>query len=164
MTDIATIFDAANQRFDWQMGAVDLASDSTLRTAIIVSLFTDRVADADDALPDPRETDRRGWWGDEPLASQAGADARQYRIGSKLWLRARMPATVATAALMREDCKEALQWMIDDGVCAAIEVTTTWISRTALGILIATTRVLSGVTTNEVYNLVWTNTFATITA
>ncbi len=38
--------------------------------------------------------------------------------------RGRMKNTESTARLIREDCKEALQWIIDSGRATSIEVTT----------------------------------------
>ncbi|MDR7259883.1 phage gp46-like protein [Sphingomonas sp. BE270] len=85
-----------------------LVSDQDLQTAVLISLFTDAEAGADDVIPDG-SGDPRGWW--------AGP------IGSKLWLRERSKATPDLPELIRNDIGQALQWLIDDGVVASIAVT-----------------------------------------
>jgi hypothetical protein len=56
--------------------------EDTLQTAVIISLFSDRRAGPDDAMP-AGETDRRGWVGDEFATSDF--DARADSWGSLLW-------------------------------------------------------------------------------
>ena len=61
----------------------DLLGDDGLQTPITVSPFTDRVAWADDPLPEylPGQfSDRRGWWGD-----LARPDGRDRPIGGRLY-------------------------------------------------------------------------------
>jgi phage gp46-like protein len=116
MPDISTFWDVANARGDWALAGADLASGSDLATAVLVSLFTDRAADPDDAIPDGT-TDPRGWWGDTGAASP---------IGSKLWLLARAKATEAVRLRARDYAEQALQWLLDDGVAAEVAVTAAW--------------------------------------
>jgi phage gp46-like protein len=66
MLDIAVAWDAQLLRFDWLFDGSDLATTDTLQTAVIVSLLTDRLANADDDIPDGTN-DRRGWRADMPL-------------------------------------------------------------------------------------------------
>lgn len=91
-----------------------LATESGLRTAVIISLFTDRRARPDDVLP--AGDDRRGWWGDRHPA----VDGDQ--IGSRLWLLNREKRTPAVLARAREYAAEALAWLVTDGVAAAVRV------------------------------------------
>jgi phage gp46-like protein len=114
--DIAHVWNPDIQALygDWVIDPPDLESDLDLRTAVIISLFTDRLADADDALPDPSDPDRRGWWGD------TGNDP-PANIGSKLWLYTRTVWTDEVRLGIEEAAQLALQWMLDDG--AADEVT-----------------------------------------
>lgn len=93
----------------------DLQTGSDLANAMLISVFTDRQANADDVIPDGT-TDRRGWWGD-----RYGA----YPIGSRIWLLPRIvtPDTLVTAQDM---LIEATAWMVDAGVAAKIEVVTQW--------------------------------------
>jgi phage gp46-like protein len=112
MTDITTIWNGEQSVGDWQTGQGDLLSGNDLETAILISLFTDRLARTDDKYDGE---DRRGWWGD------TGAD---YPIGSRLWLIKRQKLTAAIAGKAEDYATEALQWLIDDGVVASITVTT----------------------------------------
>ena len=41
----------------------DAERDPGLETSILISLFSDRLADIEDLLPD-NTGERRGWWGD----------------------------------------------------------------------------------------------------
>lgn len=96
--------------------AASLGLDDSLRTAVIVSLFTDRRARDDDALPAGAGDDRRGWWGDllPPV--------RNDLIGSRLWLLAREKQTREVVARAREYAEEALAWLVEDGVAERVEV------------------------------------------
>jgi len=104
-----------------------LEEDDGLETAVVISLFTDRRANRGDAVPgDPN--DRRGWWGD------SFADVAGDRIGSRLWLLSRekqMPSVLARAL---EYAAEALQWLIDDGIARAVNVTAEVVSQGVLGL------------------------------
>ena len=81
-----------------------------LRSAVIISLFTDKRAGVDDALPDLAGS-RRGWWGD-----QIFPDLNGDQIGSHLWLLERSKTTSDVLIQAKHYIREALQWMIDDGV------------------------------------------------
>lgn len=108
----------------------DLATDRGLRTAVIVSLFSDARANADDPLPGAND-DRRGWWGD------AWPEIEGDRIGSRLWLLSREKQTTAALARVREYALEALQWLIDDGIARAIDVQAEWVAPGVLGVQVA---------------------------
>ena len=122
MTDIATIWNPDTNVGDWQVLNGDLVMDGGLATAAIISLGTDRLANADDVLPD-NSTDRRGWWGDAPIDPTVGGTTT-YLIGSRLWLLARGKGLPQTAVLAQQIVTEAFQWMLDDGVAGAVNVTT----------------------------------------
>lgn len=117
MADIGVIWVDDLALGDWSMDGADLAGGDDVVTSALISVFTDQVAQADDVIPDapPGQVgDPRGWWGD------AGAD---YPIGSRLWLvleRAKQTSAVLTAA--KDALTSCLQWMIDDGVLAAVDV------------------------------------------
>lgn len=114
MTDIALFFDPATWSADIAIAGGDLARDDGLETPILISLFTDRRARADDPLPSAG-ADRRGWWGD------GFADPR-YPIGSRRWLLERGKLTAATAVQTADCDREALAWLLDDGVVGMLEV------------------------------------------
>jgi len=129
MSDVRVIWDVPNARGDWSLVAGDLERGHELETAILVSLFTDRIAHADDVIPDGT-TDRRGWWGDgDPQLADSP-------LGSRLWLLDRAKQTEAVRLRARDYIVEALQWLIDDGVVARFDVTTEWTRPGMLGALV----------------------------
>ncbi|MGY1918772.1 phage GP46 family protein [Pseudomonas tolaasii] len=84
-----------------------------LTRAVLISLFTWRRAATDDAVDDG---ERFGWWGDSfPTVADD-------RIGSRLWLLRRVKLTRQTQLDAEFYAREALQWLIDDGHCSAIDV------------------------------------------
>jgi len=126
MADVRTVMfrplDGAQPTFDWSLLPPSLEGDDGLETAVILSLFTDRRAEADDVLPDGSD-DRRGWWAD------AFPDVEGDRIGSRLWLLFREKDMRSVVNRAREYCIEALQWMLDEGVASKVEVLTGWVDR-----------------------------------
>ncbi len=103
MSDTTTLWDVANARGDWSMSGALLTSGHDLQTAVLISLFTDRIAEPDDVIPDG-SNDPRGWWGDE---------FSTVKIGSRLWLLTRAKQTQATLQRAYDYILQALQWMID---------------------------------------------------
>lgn len=124
MSDIATqlIADPNSFRFDWALDPAGpgLTEDEGLQTAVIISLFTDRRAEVADLPADATGHDRRGWWGD------SFAEVEGDRIGSRLWLLAREKKTQATLLKARDFAKEALAWLLDDGIARGVIVATSW--------------------------------------
>ncbi|MBH2810176.1 phage GP46 family protein [Serratia liquefaciens] len=112
MSDISSFWDVERLAADWREGRGDLVSGDDLQTAIIISLFTDRVARDDDDIDGD---DRRGWWGD--------AD-EENDIGSRLWLLRRQKLTQSVAQKAEGYSREALQWLVDDGVVSSFSVAT----------------------------------------
>lgn len=127
MPDISIVWDAANSRGDWQQLGPDLLTGNDLQTAVLLSLFTDRAANSDDVIPDGTG-DPRGWWGDLDEDSP---------IGSRLWLLDRSKQTQEVLNNARDYIVEALQWLVDDGVVASMDVQTEWTRDTFLGAQIA---------------------------
>jgi phage gp46-like protein len=108
---MALRYDAERRRFDLSLigGQMpSLQTDHGLETAVTASLFTDRRAREDDALPDG--SDRRGFWG------EAWPAVGGVRMGSRLWLLDREIITSETVARVREYGTEALQWLTQLGV------------------------------------------------
>lgn len=130
MSDITTIWsNPLTATGDWQLAGADLLSGNDLQTAVIISLFSDREALPDDTIPDGT-TDPRGWWADDP----------QYPIGSRLWLLSRAKQTAETLASAEDYIVEAMQWLIDDGVSAAVDVVVQWVRPGMLGAQITVRR------------------------
>lgn len=134
--DVAIIWNGAQARGDWSIQNSDLALGNPLQSAIMVSLFSDRVApdtlsnlDQDvgmSAAPDAagsNHNDRRGWWGDA---------FAQEPIGSRLWQLQRVIKAGQTSVLREAEaiCQEALQWLIDDGVVASVRTSASWAKNT----------------------------------
>jgi len=118
MTDIALQWDFDHG--DVAMGEADLVADEGLETAVLLSLFLDRRADADDGVS--IDQDPRGWWGDS-FASVAGD-----RIGSKLWLLGREKQMTSVAQRAQTYAAEALAWLVEDGVASEVDVRATFVA------------------------------------
>jgi phage gp46-like protein len=113
MSDVALTY--LNGIIDLDFGDGGTAIDDGMRTAVIISLFSDRLAEADDDLPDGGQG-RRGWWGD--IYPQVEEDL----IGSRLWLLSRSKQMASVLRRAETYAREALQWMLDDGVATLVEV------------------------------------------
>ena len=107
-TDIKTVWDVDASLGDWQTGHGGVLDGDDLHTAILLSLFTDRLARIDDAIDGD---DRRGWWGDSGALSA---------IGSRLWLLRREKLTTQVAIKAEDYAAEALAWLTEDSVVTAI--------------------------------------------
>lgn len=117
MTDIALFWDTPNWRADVALAKGDLVADDGLRTSVILSLFTNAPARADDVLP--AGADRGGWWGDA-LAAQSGEI-----MGSRLWLLSREKQLGSVLNRARDYAAEALQWLVDTKIAKGVTVTAT---------------------------------------
>ncbi len=84
----------------------------SLTRAVIISLFSWRRADSADDVD--TDQSKQGWWGDSYSAD---------KIGSKLWLLLRQKITDEVIARAQDYSKEALQWLIDDGLATSVNVT-----------------------------------------
>lgn len=90
----------------------DLQTGKDLKTAILVSLFSDSRANPDDLLIDE---DPRGWWSRD--------------LGSLLWLLARQKATLQNLEKGIQYIKDALNWLIVQNIAKSIDVTGTIVNR-----------------------------------
>jgi len=126
VSDIALFWDDTAQAADFAIEENDLATDAGLKTAVMLSLFTDRQAEEGDVLP-AGETDRRGWWGD------AFPTVDDDKIGSRLWLLDRSTETPAVRALAEEYAHESLKWLLDDKVSDGVKVVVDYFRRGGMG-------------------------------
>jgi phage gp46-like protein len=119
MTDIKIRFDPQLLSGDFLFSDNDLETDDGLATAAIISLFSDQRAALDDPVPNQADDyfDRRGWWGDVVSPEVEGDE-----IGSKLWLLDRSKNTAEVLTQTNQYARDSLEWMIEDGVAADIEV------------------------------------------
>lgn len=145
MTDIALAWDSPRWRADVSIVAGDLSRDDGLRTAVILSLFTDAPARDDDVLPPG--ADRRGWWGDA-LATIPGTVT-----GSRLWLLSRSKQLASVLERARGYATEALQWLVDDGIASDVDVVASVPRDGVLGLSIAITRPAGP--GRQVYDFLW---------
>lgn len=95
-----------------EYGAV--ISDAEIKTAVLISIFSDRRANETDEVIDG---DYKGWWADT---------YNDYKIGSRLWTLRRRKATDQVLRLANEIVVEALQWLIDDGIAENVTVENEW--------------------------------------
>jgi phage gp46-like protein len=122
---------------DWRVvplgqpdNAGGLDARGALASAVVISLFTDRRA------PEgwrPDVIDRRGWWGDG--VAEEGTDARP--LGSHLWLLRNEIVSAENVELARIYAAEALNWMVEEQVCARIDVASGVIENPRRGIWLA---------------------------
>ena len=117
MTDIALKqFDDGS--FDTDIIDGDLLADNGMRTAVLISLFSDRIAEPDDVIPDGT-SNRRGYWAD-------AYNNNDDKTGSRLWLLSRAKQTDETLSRAEEYANEALQHFIDDGAANNVSSVASW--------------------------------------
>jgi len=133
MTDLALTWDAEAAAADLALLGADLATEVGLKTAVIISLFSDARAREDDELPDA-SGDRRGWWADAwPMVD---GDV----LGSRLWLLERAKQLPQVLIAARQYAQEALAWMVADGVASSVAVTAEWGASGQLGLQVEIAR------------------------
>lgn len=116
--------DGASVSFDYVLAGADetrnrggFSAKRGLHTAVAIQLFSDRRWIEGLEVLDPRDPDRRGWWGDS-VDLQPG----EGEIGSWLWTLRRSDLTPETVARAREFSLMALQPIIDQGAVARFDV------------------------------------------
>jgi phage gp46-like protein len=146
-------YDNARGTFDLGLtpsGGIDsgYGNADALEAAVWVSLFTDALADAGDMTPD-LGSDRRGWWADAGLAPA-------QQMGSLIWLHMRETRTETVRLAIENAAIDSLQWLIEDGVAAAVDVTASWIDapRDALRLVVGLTEP-NGVRRDWKIDLLW---------
>jgi phage gp46-like protein len=144
MSDTTTVWDVTRSRGDWVLDGAALRTGDDLATAILISAFTDRVANPDDVIPDGTG-DPRGWWGDE---------GSTVPLGSRLWLLERAKQNDDTLQRAYDYLVECLQWLIDDGVVAKFDILVEWTKDSALGAQIVAYR-MDGTTQAVAFAWVW---------
>jgi len=132
---------------------LQLAWDPTLDTAIYLSLWFDRRAEDGDLVP-PGWTDPRGWCGEE-LALPEGV-----RWGSKLWQILISKGDTDDLDLLRlaeAHARQALQWLLDDGIAATVTAAASWAAPERLALHL---RVYRPDQPPPAYDATWTLTLA----
>lgn len=108
MTDIALAW--ADGAGDLRIDGTDLGADDTLRSSILISLFSDARVGPGVA----EDGDRRGWWGD--TVGDAGP------LGSHLWLLGREARRQDVPRRAEAYARTSLAWLVEDGLCDRIDV------------------------------------------
>lgn len=109
---IAKLDAVLSSTFDMQVGSDgDILTDDFFDTALLMSLFCERRADASEV---PESHRRRGWVGNESTPD--------FEIGSKLWLYKQARATRTALRGIETVALNGLQWFIDDDY--AVNITT----------------------------------------
>ena len=125
MADLRVVYDPETMQADLAWDGTTLATGDDLETAVYLSLFTDARARDDDITPSG-DGRRRGWWGDAVPPTILGVQVDNDRFGSRLWLLARELQLPSALVRARAYAVEALQWLLDDGVAAAVDVVASW--------------------------------------
>lgn len=137
--DVRSAYDPDLLAADLALDGALLAEDRGLKTAIVLSLFSDRRALVDDPLPFAA-SGRRGWWGDA-LPPVAGGEVKTGdRIGSRLWLLSREKQTADVVARAREYAAEAVVWLTEDGIAERVDVKAEIVRDGVLGIAVTVRR------------------------
>ncbi len=104
-----------------------LQTEDGLQTAVILSLFTDARASADElAAAGLAASQNRGSWQDDYPETEGDV------FGSLLWLLARAKRTDETLARAKGYAERALSWLVADDVAQRVTVSTSWYGRTGL--------------------------------
>ena len=91
---------------------ISFTEGTTLQSVVLMSLLSWRKCSVSELDSD---SNRYGYWIDTP----------SNRFGCRLWTLRRSKLTANTVILVKQFIKEALEWMMDEGICSAIEVRAT---------------------------------------
>jgi len=156
MADIAIQWTPGQYRGDWAISGGALLQGYDLQNAVLISLFTDARA-PDSWMPPPGwNGGRRGWWGDTFEAAPTDGGVPLAPLGSGLWLLSRRAKSDAGALLIeaQQTCRTALQWLLDTGVAAVVDVRCQWQAPQRLGIAVRIVRP-SGTAENFTFGWAW---------
>ena len=122
----------------------DLVTEDFLDTAIYMSLFCERRANAS-AVPESHR--RRGWIGNEATPG--------FEIGSKLWLYEQARVTRSILLGVQSAILNGLAWMIEDGISISHEAEAT-LSAGQIAVTVTMSR--PGSKVDKRYYTLWENT------
>ncbi|MBM9401540.1 phage GP46 family protein [Gluconacetobacter azotocaptans] len=159
--DVAIIWNPGTLRGDWSIVNGDLALGDALESAVLISIFSDGLlpqqptpADVTVGITEPSGTpgtadaDRGGWWGDAFSDVPIGSRLRQLK-------RAIKSGTAAIPLEVQAIVAEALQWMIDDGIAASVNVAARWAAGSATTVEFTVTITEPGATTPRTFTYSW---------
>jgi len=113
-------FDVGGDCVDLVIENGDLKPDNSFETAVLISIFSDRFVPVED-LPFGN-TDQMGWWADQISKPQTDL------IGSRIWTLDRSKVDLNIESSLEEFVREALNWLVEDGIADRLVVTATKIS------------------------------------
>ena len=122
MSDLALTYDPTAAAADRCVVDGDLAMDDGLSSLVLMSLLTDARATPQDV--DPGKTDLRGCWGDA-LSDRP--------LGGRFWSLGRAKATDENIRRARDFVREALAWLMIDGIAGQLDVDVLRIDGDGLG-------------------------------
>ncbi len=140
MGDVATRFVRSGPTSlpyaDWSVVGGQLAADSTMETAVLLSIHTD--ADAPDGAWVPEGCTPRIWWGQAywPLVLRRLGieDSTGLQLGSLLWRWKREKQEERTRAGVVQDTRDCLDWMRLVGLAKEIVVDGVWVDTGMLAV------------------------------
>ena len=101
----------------------DFKKEESLKTAVLISLFTDARCEIDE-VPFQGKS-QKGFWGDTLFGE---------KTGSKLWLLSRVNSSNETITRTNEYVKEALNWLIEDNIAEDVVVNTYYKNKKTLSL------------------------------
>lgn len=104
--------------YDFKIENGDFVSTTGFETALILSIFTDRRANAGEVVNIEL---RRGWWGNLILRNLINKPT--FEIGSKIWLTYQSRITQNILNAIKNYIDESLFWLIEDGHATNIKTT-----------------------------------------
>jgi len=131
--DVRLVYDRTQLEGDVLLEAGDLVDESSLESALLLSLFTDARATVEE-LERYGGENPRGWWGD------ADAVVPGDIFGSKLWLLEREVDTRETLARAREYAEQAVAWIVADGLADSVPVLAEYPRRNMLALQVSPMR------------------------
>lgn len=154
LQDITVVWDNKTGCGEWQIEDNDFVLNNALYSAVMVSLFTDRLAPLEPSLNEKDSAigkvtgDRRGWWGDM---------LRDESMGSRLWqLKRAIKADQSSIILTAQDMiYEALQWMMNDGLVDHIDVDVQWVKNGILQFSINLTEPQLNTSQQFLFSWIW---------
>ncbi len=153
MSDIALEWDPVAGAASVVIANNDLKADDGLRTALLISLFTDASAQPGDVLPDGSiaKGGERGWWGDSVPVLEGD------KTGSRLWLLERCAEITENLGKAVRYVTEAVEWLKTAQVTNRIEVVAEFLqpSQTGLAVGVAVYRP-DGTVARHRFDRTWT--------
>lgn len=138
--------------WEWDLAldgtGLDLETGDDLESSIVISLLS-WARRADDDPQQAPGTDPMGWWADFLQ------DDPNDKLGSKLWLASGEKITPNLILQIQQWCKDALRWMVKDGVADSVDVAVTRPDAKTDRLDIVVSVVKPGASEPSLYSLNW---------